>query len=182
MTNEEIREKLFSKKSPDRKKAAKTIAKNKLKEFGDELYAQYLEEKKDKRTWETQCEMIKTLGLIDYKQAIENIYEIVKENQPHDAITLYAALAYIRLKRKSINDGKVALELLDFGRISIIEGVLMVLAIDKMIPDNEIIEKIIKKCWNLHQHEDMDVGIGDCRKYLAIACANWNINLTQNPH
>jgi hypothetical protein len=35
--------------------------------LGDELYKKYIEERKDKRTWETQCEMIKALGIINYR-------------------------------------------------------------------------------------------------------------------
>ena len=183
LTTEEITQiaaDLQNSKSEKRRNAAKKISKNRLSELGEQLFAAYLKERQDKRTWETQCEMIKALGLIDYKKAQESIFEIVKQNEPHDTITTYAALAYIRLKRKSINDGAPALELLEFGRISVIGGVLMVLAIDKMIPDNDTIEKIIKICWNLHEHKDRTVGIGDDRKYLAIACANWNKNLVKD--
>jgi hypothetical protein len=179
MTNDEIREKLFSKKSPDRRRAAKEIGKNKIVEFGDDLYNQYIKERNDKRTWETQCEMIKALGIIDYKNSLEIITEIVNENIPHDSITGEAALAYVRLKRKSINDGKPVLELLDFGSISVIRGALEALAYDKMVPDNDTIEKIIKLCWDIHKHKDRVEGISGGRKYLAIACANWDKKLTE---
>ena len=180
LTTEEIAQiaaDLQNSKSKKLRNAAKKISKNRLCEFGKQLFAAYQKECQDKRTWETPCEMIKALGLIDYKKFQESIFEIVKQNEPHDTITIYAALAYIRLKRKSINDGAPALE---FGRISVIGGVLMVLAIDKMIPDNDTIGKIIKICWNLHEHKDMNRGIGDDRKYLAIACANWNKNLVKD--
>jgi hypothetical protein len=182
MTNEEITEKLFSKKSSDRRKAAKEIGKNKLKDFGNDLYKQYLEERKDKRTWETQCEMIKALGHIDYKNAFKEIGEIVKNNIPHDMITICAATAYVQLKRGNINDGKPVLELLEFGGISVIGGALFALAFDQMMPDNETIEKIIKKCWDIQNHKDRigeEYGTMDYRKYLAIACANWDKKLTE---
>jgi hypothetical protein len=179
MTNEEILEKLNSTKSPDRRRAAKEIGKKINVELGDELYKKYLEEIKDKRTWETQCEMIKALGIINYKKTFEIIEKIVKENIPHDSITINAATAYVRLKRENKNDGKPVLELLGFGRISVIVGVLMALAYDKMVPDNETIEKIIKICWDLKNHKDIEVGVSDGRKYLAIACANWNKKLTE---
>jgi hypothetical protein len=183
MTNDEIKEKLFSKKSADRRRAAKEIGKNKIVEFGEELYKKYLEEWQDKRTWETQNEMIKALGLIDYKNSLGIITEIVKENIPHDAITICAAMTYVRLKRNSINDGKPVLELLDFGSCSVIGGALSALAYDKMMPDNETIEKIIKICWDIHKHKDRigyEYGLEDSRKYLAIACANWDKKLTKD--
>lgn len=53
MTTEEIKEKLTSKKSTNRRRASKEIGKSKLSEFGDDLYDAYLKEKNDKRTWET---------------------------------------------------------------------------------------------------------------------------------
>jgi hypothetical protein len=179
MTNEEILKKLSSTKSPDRRRAAKEIGKKIIAELGDELYKKYLAELKDKRTWETQCEMIKALGIINYKKAFEHIEKIVKENIPHDMITICAATAYVRLKRENINDGRPVLELLEFGRISVIVGTLMALAYDKMVPDNEMIEKIIKLCWDLKNHKDMVRGISGGRKYLAIACANWDNKLTE---
>jgi hypothetical protein len=171
---------LQNSKSEKRRNAAKKISKNRLPELGDQLYAAYLKEKEDKRTWETQYEMVKALGLIDYKKSLENIYETVRQNEPHDMITVGASLAYIRLKRKSLSDSAPVLELLEFGRISVIAGVVMVLAIDKMIPDNDAIEKIIKICWDLHRHKDVTPHDMDDRKYLAIACANWDKNLVKD--
>jgi hypothetical protein len=75
-----------------------------------------------------------------------------------------------------LNDGLPVLELLEFGHISVIVGALMALAYDQMVPDNNTIEKIIKLCWDLKNHKDITVGISDGRKYLAIACANWDKN------
>jgi hypothetical protein len=179
MTNEEILEKLNSTRSPDRRRAAKEIGKKTIIELGDELYKKYIEEVKDKRTWETQCEMIKALGIINYKKAFEIIEKIVKQNIPHDMITICAAIAYVQLKRKSLNDGIPVLELLEFGSISVIVGALEALARDQMVPDNNTIEKIIKICWDVNKHKDMVAGISDGRKYLAIACANWDKKLTE---
>ncbi len=174
---------LQSSKSEKRKSAAKKISKNRLAGLGEPLFAAYLKERQDKRTWETQCEMIKALGLIDYKKALECLFERVKQNVPHDTITTYAALAYVRLKRKSLDDGEPVLELLKFGRLSVISGALMVLAMDKMMPDNNTIEKIIRTCWDIHKHKDrigIEYGLTDDRKYLAIACANWDKNLVKD--
>jgi hypothetical protein len=170
MTVDEIREKLNSKKSPERRRSSIEIGKNKMVEFGEELYKKYLEERKDKRTWETQCEMVKALGAINYKKAFGVIEEIVKQNIPHDMITRYAALSYVRLKRQSLQDGNSVVKLLHFGNFSVIAGAVMALAYDQMEPDNETAEKIIKSAWNW-RHEK---GYGDNRKYVAIACWNWD--------
>jgi hypothetical protein len=176
MTIDEIREKLNSKKSPERKRAAIEIGKNKIAELGEELYQKYLEERKDKRTWEAQCEMVKALGVIDYKKVLEIIEEIIKQNISHDMITINAALSYVRLKRQSLQDVNPVVELLKFGNSSVIEGAVTALAYDQMKPDNESIEKIIKLSWDWRNEK----GYGDNRKYVAIACWNWDKKLTGN--
>jgi hypothetical protein len=176
MTIDEIREKLNSKKSPERRRAAVEIGKNKMAELGEELYQKYLEERKDKRTWETQCEMVKALGVIDFKKSLEIIEEIIKQNTPHDMIIINAALSYVRLKRQSLQEGNPVVELLNFGKFSIIEGAVMALAYDQMNPDNESIEKIIKSSWDWRNEK----GYGDNRKYVAVACWKWDKKLTES--
>lgn len=183
MTIDEIKEKLTSKKSADRKRGAKEIGKIKAVELGDFLFEKYLIERNDTRTWETQCEMIKALGLLNYTNAISEIELIVKNNIPHDMITTEATIAFVRLKRKNINDGKPVLELLKFGSVSVICGALEVLAIDQMLPDDETIKDILLLSWDINKHKDRvgyEYGLIDSRKYLAIACANWSIELTRD--
>lgn len=181
MTNKEIIEELTSKKSSDRRRAAKKIGKMKVTELGDDIYKAYLKEKNDKRTWETQTEMIKAIGEIRYKQAIVDIEIIVKQNTPHDMITSAAATSYIQLKMKSIKDASPVLELLEFGSVSVISGALRALAIEQLTPSKTEIEQIIAKCWNINKHKDRigyEYGLIDSRRYLAIACANWDKELT----
>jgi hypothetical protein len=183
MTNDEIKEKLNSKKSADRRKAAKEIGKAKITELGDLLYEKYIQERADNRTWETQYAMIKSLGILGYKKAINIIEQIVKENIPHDMITCAASTAYIQLTRESINDGTPALELLKFGSISVISGALGALAIDQMKPHDDIIKEILLLCKDINKHKDRighEYGLIDNRQYLATACANWDIQLTKD--
>jgi hypothetical protein len=183
MTTEEIKEKLNSKKSTDRRQGAKEIGKLKLYDLGGELYEKYLVEKLDKRTWETQCEMIKALGSIDFKKGIIEIEQIVRTNTPHDMITSVASTTYIQLKRKSINDGSPVLELLEFGSVSVISGALKALAIDQMKPTENEVRKILAHCKDIHKHKDrigQEFGLMDSRQYLAIACANWDVELTKD--
>ena len=180
MTIDEIKEKLASKKSPDRRRAAKEIGKTKAAELGDLLYESYLNERKDTRTWETQVEMIKALGLLEYKNAIAEIEDIVRTNIPHDTITHYAATAYVRLKRERVNDAQPVIELLQFGNICVINGALEVLAFDQMRPEAETIREILILSRDIHTRKDKVVGIVDGRKHLAIACANWDLALTSD--
>jgi hypothetical protein len=181
MTLEEIKAKLFSKKSADRRRAAKEIGKSKIYELADDLYQRYLDEIKDNRTWETQCEMIKALGILNYKQAIEQIEIIVNQNTPHDTITIFAATTYVQLTRESINDAKPILDLFKFGSVSVIHGAVLTLAVDKMTPNPEEIKEILHFCRDINKHKDRighEYGLMDVRRYVAIACANWDKTLT----
>lgn len=183
MDLENIIKNLNSAKTVDRKRAAKDITKYKTVELGEALYEKYLIEKLDKRTWETQCEMILALGAVDFKKAIYEIEQIVRANLAHDMITSVSAMVYVQLKRKSINDGNPVLELLEFGSISVISGALKALAVDQMKPNRDEIQQILLHCKDLNKHPDRigyEYGIIDCRLYLAIACANWDIELTKN--
>lgn len=180
MTKEEIKEKLFSSKSSDRRKAAKEIGKQKLEDLADDLLTAYLEEKKDKRTWETQVEMILALGIINCKQVLPHIEKIVQANNPHDMITYAAAQTYVRLKRASLNDAKPVIELLKFGGLSLVDGALNPLAYDKMVPPKDEIIELLNLCWDLHKHRDRigeEYGYTDPRYGIAAACAGWDKNL-----
>lgn len=183
MTIEEIRESLKSNKSAERRRAAKEIGKSKLHELGKELYEAYCKEKQDTRTWETQTEMVKSLGLIEFKEALNEIEKIVKKNLPHDMITMAAATAYVQLKKDSKNDAEPVTELLKFGSVSVISGALLSLVADRMIPANNEIEEIIKRSWDINRHPDRighEFGLIDSRIYLALACADWELNLTKD--
>jgi len=95
MTVEEIKEKLLSKKSADRLSATKRISKENILALADELFVAYTKETQDKRTWEPQSEMVKALGLLNYKPALTVIERIVRNNIPHDMITMNASTAFV---------------------------------------------------------------------------------------
>src|ERR1700753_745046 len=114
MTKEEVLKRLYSAKSADRLKATKEIAKYKLADFAELLFSAFIKEKNDKRTWETQYQMILTLGLLNYKSALSEIEDIVQVNKTHDMITYAAGQTYVRLKRETICDAKPVIKLLQF--------------------------------------------------------------------
>jgi hypothetical protein len=183
MTIEEITEKLNSKQSHDRRRAAKEIGKLRIYELRNNLFQSYLKEKNDKRTWETQTEMIKSLGLIEFKEFLIEVDKIVNENQPHDMITMAAATTYVQLKRKSINDATPVIELLKFGSVSVVAGALLSLAVDRMKPANNEIEEILKRSRDINKHPDRigrEFGLIDSRIYLALVCADWEPDMTND--
>jgi hypothetical protein len=182
MTTEQIKTNLLSKKSVDRRKAAKEIGKQRETRMGKELLEAYLNEAGDNRTWETQTEMILSLGLINYKPALPYIESIVHLNNPHSMITYCAAQSYVRLKRDSITDSRPVIELLKFGGLSLVDGALNPLGYDKMAPPKEEVITLINLAWDLHKHKDRignEAGYSDPRYGLVAACAGWDKNLTQ---
>jgi hypothetical protein len=182
MAIDEILVKLQSTKSDERRKSAKEIGRQKITGLGEALFNAYCKEERDSRTWETKVEMILALGLIDYKQAICKIDEIVDKNKPHDMITYAAAQTYVRLKRKFLNDAEPVIELTKFGGLSVVSGALHAITFDKMLPANTEIIELLELGWNLHKHKDRighENGYLDPRCYLASACAGWDKQLTR---
>jgi hypothetical protein len=182
MDLETIHQKLISKKAADRTRAAKAIAKELIHSLKVDLHSAYLKEIKEERTWQTQVEMINALGKLNAKEALPEIEAIVRQNKPHDMITVSASAAFIRLNRKSTNDAQPTLELLDFGSVSVISGALQPLAVDQMTPSESEIKELLKLCWDINKHKDrigQEYGLVDSRLYPAAACANWDRKLTE---
>jgi hypothetical protein len=183
MTELDLKEGLRLNKTSGRKKAAKEIGKQKLTHLGVDVYAAYLREKKDTRTWETKVELIRTLGLLRYMPALLEIEEIIETNIPLDMITIIAAQAYVRLKRRTAGDATAVIKVLKAGGLSTSKGALNTLASDRMIPEPEQIAELITLSWDLDKHPDRagrENGIIDPRLGLIVACAGWNPDLTNN--
>jgi hypothetical protein len=88
--------------------------------------------------------MIDALGELDYKNAAEWMLDICRQNLEHDRITMSAATAYVRLKRKSLSDASPVLELLEFAKYSVATGAFLALGYDHMVPSDDQIDSIVK--------------------------------------
>lgn len=180
ITEEEINaicENLVSAKSSNRRSAAKKIRKYNLTRLGDELYNAYLKEKADKRTWETQMEMIQSLGKIGYKRALPEILSIVEKNEKLDMITFVAALSFVRLERKNLCDISPIMKILDFGELSVLCGAMASLTFDDVIPTEDGILAIIQKMESFEESRIYVTGVHDPRGYLISAMALWKKEL-----
>lgn len=183
ITEEEINvicENLVSAKSSNRRSAAKKIRKYNLTKLGDELYNAYLKEKADKRTWETQMEMIQTLGKIGYKKALSEILSIVEKNEKLDMITFAAALSFVRLERTNLCDISPIMKLLEFGELSVLCGAMASLTFDDVIPAEDDISVIIQKMESFEEGRIYVTGVHDPRGYLISAMALWKKELTSD--
>lgn len=177
-------------KSQNRRKAAKKIGKNNLAELGEILLAAFLKERNDKRTWETQTEMIVALGKIGYSPALSFFKEIVGVNETEDMITHAAARSYVRIKRSSLNDASPVIELLRFGKLSVLDGATSALAYDDMTPPDDQIKMIIELL-DKHKDEELSIrGLMDPREYLLSCmskckiqtCSDYINRFVDSPH
>jgi len=173
----QIEQELQNNQSAKRRSSAKKIGKNELTQLGDQLYNAYKKECEDKRTWETQTEMILALGRIGYKNALQDLEQIIKKNEPHDMITIAAARSYVRLKRANLNDAKPVIELMQEGNLSVLNGALGVLTYDDMKPSEDEIKKIIALL-DTKQESDISIrGLSDPRSFLISAMSKWDKKL-----
>ena len=182
MTKEELDKlelQLFDSLSSNRRKAAKIIQKYNIVELGDSLFRAYQKEKLDKRTWETQMEMINALGKINFEPALSIWEEIIAKNKRLDAITSAASLAYVRLMRRNENDISPVLILMKNGDLSVLYGAMEALNKDSMIPSKKDIKVLIQEFDNISHERLFESGCGDPRAQLLSAMSNWDKTCTE---
>lgn len=175
-----ITDDLQNKISSKRKSAAKKVGKNHLVQLGDNLYQSYIREREDKRTWETQVEMILALGKIGYVKALPDLKLIIDKNIPHDMITIAAARSYVRLKRTNLNDAEPVIELLKDGNLSVLVGATNILTYDDMHPSEEHIKEIISLLNSKDESEISISGLSDPRMSVISAMSRWKDSASQN--
>lgn len=172
-----IKNSLLDKKSAIRRKAAKEIGKNNLFDLGNELFELYKKESESLKSWEIQMEIIKSIGLIKYLGAYKVLEQICLKNVEDSIITTVAGEAYVRIKRSSIHDAKPVIEILKYGKHSLIAGAFDALGYDRMLPPDEEIVELIK----LSEKPECKVApqFDDPRYGLAAAAAGWKKELVE---
>lgn len=158
---------LLGKSTINRRKAAIEIRKKNIDGYAHVLL-EALKMEFDKKHWETEEEIIRTLGFKGDK--ISKLY--IRENYINKGLLLSTSCAaYVRLDRIDNADVNAIIEFMNDNDYSKTEGVLEVLGYDRMIPIIENQEKIIIHCWDLGK--DRQKGLTDPRYGLAAACAGW---------
>lgn len=175
-----IKEALTDSKGVSRRNAAKKIGKKKIVELSDDLFNAYEKEIKDIRNWETLSEMIIAMGKIGCDKIIPTLEEIIKENKQYDRITSAAALAYVRLKRKTPNDVIPIISLIHDGKLSVMNGATSALTYDDMIPSDEDIKTLIDIFNRKEEKELVHLGSSDPRSYLISAMSQWKKEFTSD--
>ncbi len=167
----ELQELLAKRSTKNYRKAAKIIRKERLADQSEPLYSYLKEIISNERQWETSCELIETLGVVQYQPLLDLIHPIIAENKDHDMVTMKAATALVRISREDKSDVSKVLQLLTNTGYAKKEGTLEALGYDQMVPGVEQQAEIIKLCWDFGK--DRGRGFSDPRYGLAAACAGW---------
>jgi len=165
-------EQLQHKSSPKRRAAAKKIREIAANEAGPALLAALKRELNDRRTWETQYQMIMALGESGYSESLDYLLQLAE--QEFEATTVYVALGdAITILEQLKNHSFDSLSIwIDDDRKYLAEGGIRSLASNQLTPDNTLISKIIEYA-NKPDNENMDF-------WVAAASPNWPASLTKD--
>ena len=149
----ELIEMLRDKRSPKRRSAAKKLRKLGSIEAGSALLTALEREFKDKRTWETQYQMIMAIGECVYKPALPFLNEI--KIQTFEATMVYVAIgdAIVRLSSENKTDVSSVIDLLKLDNPMLSDGALRAMAMLKMVPSDSEIDNIIQYVSNSSVNE-----------------------------
>ena len=136
-------EQLQHESSPKRRAAAKKLRKLKVNEAGQALLTALKKEIQDKRTWETQYQMIMALGETQYLEGLDFLYQLAQ--QDFEALMLYIALGHA-ITNLELIDSHEPISLLDWisnDKHQLVSGSLRSFAMNQIILKDEVISKII---------------------------------------
>jgi len=169
---------LTSKQTGKVRKAAILLQKKNVPEI-EELVIEALQyEIITNKSWETQSELIKALGINRYKKSLDILESIANKNEEYDRITNSTGTSLIRITRLDLSDVSELLKRLYSMKYSLGYGLLDALGYDRMHPSKEDINTIITKCWDFGIKRDK--GYVDPRYGLAAACAGWDGETVSN--
>ncbi|HRH36928.1 MAG TPA: hypothetical protein PK760_01200 [Flavobacteriales bacterium] len=157
------------------KRRIAAIALRKSGAMGDDtcdMLLQALKLEGDHKNWETNVELLTTIGELHCSACAEFILEtIIQSNTELGMIAIEGGRAYVRITRNDLSDVRSVLSILEMRRYSSAHGCLNALGYDKMIPSLEDQERILTTCWKLGANRQK--GLADPRYGLAAACAGW---------
>lgn len=162
-------EQLSHKSSPKRRAAAKKLRKLKAKEACPALLAALQNELKDKRTWETQYQMIMALGESGCIESLDFLTQLA--DQEFDATMVYMAIgdAITRLIYQKSGNIDFVINILNSRteRPLFSDGLIRAIAMAKLVPPQDNIDKLILYA-NLSDTSD------NHKSWIATAAAGWS--------
>jgi len=168
-TTKQLIEQLNDKSSKRRRSAAKKLRKLKDITAGPELSSALIKEIRDKRTWETQYQIIMALGESGHIECLPFLLQI--SVQEFEAKMIYLAIGDAIGRLTYIKNGSIsnALELLKKKGQNpfLIDGLVRAIAMLKLTPSEDDIEQILNY-GNEQRNDD------NTRFWVASAAAGWS--------
>jgi hypothetical protein len=163
-----MKENLLGVSTVKRRKAAIEIRKKNIDGYEIELL-EALKIEYGKKHWDTEVELIDTLGL----KGNDNAKTFIKMKYIDEGYFLQnSTKAFVRLNRSNDNDTRDVINFLNSSNdYNMYNGVLGSLGYDKVVPSIEDQNIIIGLCWDAGK--DRPKGCTDPRYGLAAACAGW---------
>lgn len=167
-TLHDLIEQLEHKSSPTRRAAAKKLRKLKAVEAGPALLTALKNELQDKRTWETQYQIIMALGESGYTESLGFLTQLAE--QKFEAAMIYLAIgdAIARLTYSVENSIHSMIKHIEDKNNEplFIDGILRAIAMLKVIPSEQDINWLISYASSPETHDNN-------RTWIASASAGW---------
>lgn len=166
-------EQLNDKASAKRRSAAKKLRKLKAKEAGPALLTALKNELKDKRTWETQYQMIMALGESGYTESLNYLIQLAEEE--FEATMIYVAIGDAITRLDLTQHGNIDYSIKIFNKTNnamLIDGILRAIAMLRLIPGENTIGKMISYGLNLNLEDNS-------RAWIAAAAPGWPTEITR---
>jgi len=154
-------------RSPKRCAAAKRLRKLADPAAGPALVAALKKEIEDRRTWETQYQMIMALGACNYKKALR----FMESLSPDDfCVMVQIAIgdAIVRLSRKDDHDASAAIRLIKDNQPHYIHGAMQAVAMMRMVPNQQTIRQLVDYGLSRSSHDNKDAVV-----WLLRAAPGW---------
>ncbi len=156
---------LSHKASTQRRSAAKQLRKLKDKNAGPALAEALAREVQDRRTWETQYQMIMALGESDYRPALP-LLEQLRTLDLEPMVRVAIGDASVRLAGSPDGGAASVMDILKNGDTHLAEGALRAAALLRLAPTSEAVERIVDYA---SRPENTKV-----RFWVAAAAAGWS--------
>mgnify|MGYP000855437001 CR=1 FL=1 len=134
---------LESGSSPKIRKAAQSIIKNNLSGYCTYLLNALTKEIEKPKAWQTQCQLIKAIGVTNCENALPFLKELVDKDHKHTVLYRELAFSILMLENTSTLNLDFLFESIKKGNDLQISGACSAILYKKVIPKQEDIKKII---------------------------------------
>ncbi len=169
---DEYLEMLKDNKSAKRRSATRALGKIGDVTFGAKLLKALNSELQDKRTWETQCAMLRAIGDVGYRMGIPELWQI--SELTHNTTMLYHEIGFAlcRLEPISNDNLSVVKRIISTQNPMFVGGAFMAIYFLRIVPTSqEDVQLIIKTA---EQDIEKEGQIITKRCYIAAASAGWD--------